>query len=432
MTRFLPASSLLAAFFGFACSGTATPVICAAYNDTNCDGVPDDLGQAVLDENGKWAMIDLDNDGIGDGPAVDTNRDGVPDARILDLDGDGRGDALDTNNDTLAEVISTGYPGGGGTTTGDVTTTAGTTTADPTSTGGDSTTTDASTTDASTTEESTTDASTTDESTTGESTTSIFGDDPINMGGGCLDDAGTNPNLNGKTSDQYKKQKVSRNNVPYMFITNGWGENSWGGHTISFATGWTAFRVDDYTFKGGTQNGVPAGYPAIFCGQYSTDKVDGCGLDSPVAISSITSLPTGLKWSHPSGAGTYNVSYDVWLSTGGTNLNSYFMVWFKDPGGAQPAGGKTQAGVTVDGVPGTWDIWEGSVNGHPIVSYVRPENSPSQELFYDMKDFFDHAASNGINLNGTHILGIAVGTEVWSGPPVQGLFFEDFCVDIQK
>ena len=60
------------------------------------------------------------------------------------------------------------------------------------------------------------------------------------------------------------------------------------------------------------------------------------------------------------------------------------MVWLRDPPGQQPAGAAATAGATVTGLPGTWKIWTGSVNGHPIVNYTQDEGHDLSELEYDV------------------------------------------------
>jgi len=403
-------ASLLSPLFLIACGGD--PPVCAV-DDYDCDGVPDDVGARVNDSKGDWAQVDINNDGKADGPAVDTNGDGLVDALLLDIDGDGRGDSVDTNGDFQPDVItetmkgsttgsepgSGGAPGSGGG-------------PGPASGGGPG-------------------------PGSGGGPGPASGGAPPSSGGAPSGGAPSSDKCNladtavapgTTTTDQYFETKVKRAGVNYMFIANGWGDG-WRGHSIKTTTQGTGYEI--LSFDGSeTGQGVPAGYPSMFCGDYSNKNSGECGLSSPKAISSLTSLQTGLRWSHANGDGKYNIAYDVWLSNAGGNFSGYFMVWFRDPAGAQPAGQKTKANVTVGSVPGTWDVWTGSVNNAPITNYTRPESSPTNELSFDMKEFFDHAASNGINVPGTHIMSVAIGSEIWEGP-VTNLKIEDFCVDIQ-
>lgn len=390
MKKSYSASLLFSLVLG-ACSSTNGP---CAVNDADCDGVPDDIGARVNDSKGNWVRVDINQDGIIDGLAVDTDFDGDIDGVLIDTDGDGLGDSVDTNGDGFAD-ISTQYildqlgPASGGS---------------PGSGGGQN-------------------------SSGGAPPAS--GGSPSSGGAaqtdGCLlSNVSAVPGTT--TSERYFETDVTRGNTNYKFIANGWGDG-WQSHSLKITTRGTAYEV--VSFNGSeTGQGVPAGYPTVFCGNYS-DKISGeCGLSSPKAVSALVSMNTGLKWSHAAGDGKYNIAYDVWMSNGGSTLSGYFMVWFRDPAGAQPAGNKTKAGLTVGSTPGTWDVWAGSVNGRPIVNYVRPESAPTYELSFDMKEFLDHAQANQITLPGTSIISVAVGTEIWSGP-VTGLKIEDFCVDVK-
>lgn len=104
--------------------GTEKPI--CALNDEDCDGVPDNLGEAI-DRNGdgepdEW---DIDSDGTADGWAVDTDGDGRPDALGLDTNDDGYIDAIDVTGDKIADfktgdgTVQGGVPVGGGDGDGD-------------------------------------------------------------------------------------------------------------------------------------------------------------------------------------------------------------------------------------------------------------------------------------------------------------------------
>src|SRR5690606_41813641 len=68
-------------------------------------------------------------------------------------------------------------------------------------------------------------------------------------------------------------------------------------------------------------------FPTVFCGRYSVRDVPDCGL--PAAISSISSLRTGWRWSKNANEGEYNASYDIWMGNG-TQLQGYYMVWLRE------------------------------------------------------------------------------------------------------
>lgn len=385
---------LLSALASYACAPAAEAPTQCALADSDCDGVPDALGSSVRNSSGKWLEFDFDGDKIGDGPAVDlAPGDGIADGILIDTDGDGLGDAVDVDGDFTADYDATGQwvggpiggTGGAPAASGGAPATSG---GAPAAAGG---------------------------------AVAAAGGAPTVSGGCSLSDAQQSGVAS--TTDRYGEANVKRNGQNYKFIANGWGAN-WRSHKISFNG--TAMTVE--SFEGSRQdNGAPAGYPTMFCGKYSDKQSNECGL--PKAYSSISSINTLLAWSHPGATGTYNVAYDVWFGNNG-NLSSYFMVWFKNPAGEGPAGSKTVDYASVPGADDVWDIYAGSVNGLPIVNYVRPNGKESNSLVFDMMDFIKDAKGRNLNFPGSDVLSVAVGFEIWEGP-VSGLKMEDFCVDVQ-
>jgi hypothetical protein len=230
----------------------------------------------------------------------------------------------------------------------------------------------------------------------------------------------------GRTTEQYTKSDVKRNDVNYYFMANGWGPGfesqtaSWNG---------TSFTVESMQGKRG-DNYEPATYPTVFCGVYSDSRSGECGL--PKALADIKSLRTGWRWTANGNVGQYNVAYDVWLSSS-TSINghsAYLMVWLRDPQGAQPAGSRKFSGVTVTNAPGPWNVWVGTVFNKPCISYVRAEGKESPELEIDVMDFVRDAGARQIALPGSTVLSVAVGFEIWSGP-VQNLQSNDFYVQVE-
>jgi hypothetical protein len=189
----------------------------------------------------------------------------------------------------------------------------------------------------------------------------------------------------------------------------------------------TSFVVETMQGDPGSQ-GQPASYPSVFCGKYSVQQVPQCGL--PAAISSITSLRTGWRWAANGNTGAYNAAYDIWLGNG-SQLQGYMMVWLRDPTGYQPAGTSNMAHqqVSVPNVPGTWNVWTGTVNGLPILNWVRAPGADSSEVEFDVMDFLREAQARGIGVPGTHVNSVAVGFEIWRGP-VTNLESVDFYVNV--
>jgi hypothetical protein len=152
-----------------------------------------------------------------------------------------------------------------------------------------------------------------------------------------------------------------------------------------------------------------------------------CGL--PGAISGLKSVKTGWRWKANGNSGQYNAAWDIWLGNG-ENLSAYLMVWLRDPPGQQPAGSAALSGATVAGLPGSWTIWTGNVNGHPIVNYVRQEGQDLPELEYDVLNVYHDAIMRNYSLPGANLLAVAVGFEVWNGP-ITDLGTDDFYVDVK-
>ncbi|WP_437601701.1 hypothetical protein WMF28_08935 [Sorangium sp. So ce590] len=228
----------------------------------------------------------------------------------------------------------------------------------------------------------------------------------------------------GNSSERYETGLVSRDDTPYVLITNGWGPG-FGSHTVSWEG--TSFTVESMSGTAGAM-GQPASYPTVFCGRYSVREVPDCGLPAPSA--SITSLRTGWRWAKNGNEGEYNAAYDIWMGNG-TQLRGYLMVWLRDPPSYQPAGQPNSAhqGVTVANVPGSWNIWNGMVNGLPIVNWVRAEGNDSYEIEFDVMDFVRDAETRGLSVPGDTVNAVAVGFEIWEGP-ITNLKSVDFYVDV--
>lgn len=378
------------------CSGTPAKELPGL--DTNSDMVADDLGKLIdANKDGSADLIDINHDGKPDGPGVDTDRDGKVDGLALDTDCDGFYESVDTTGDGVADLLtrrqdappvvpsckynpfdtgtggSTGMGGSGSGTAGSI----------------------------------------------GTSGSGTGGSAPVASQLGKAQYQGS-----GTSTDQYAEQDVYRDGVGYKFIANGWGDN-WQSHNISWNG--TSFKVLSLNGSQGDMNS-PAAYPTMFCGFYSMKQSGGsCGL--PGTVASLKSVRTGWRWQANGNAGQYNAAWDIWLGNG-NSLSAYLMVWLRDPPGQQPAGAAATAGATVPGLPGTWSIWTGSVNGHPIVNYVKAEGQDLAELEFDVLDVYKDAIKRGYNLPGSNLMAVAVGYEVWNGP-ITNLVTDDFYVDVK-
>jgi hypothetical protein len=351
--------------------------------DANGDGIADDLGKTIdRDHNGFADEFDVDGDGTVDGAGVDMNGDGVFDGVLLDGDCDGIFDSVDTDGDGAADFVTsrgrvaTNVPGcasGSGGSGGS---------------GGSS------------------------------GSGGSGGSGPSQLGNASYQGTGS-------SSDRYAESDVYRNGVGYKFMANGWG-TGWQSHQISWNG--TSFKVVSLNGSQGSDYS-PAGYPTVFCGNYSQKQsIGSCGLPAP--ISGVSAVRTGWRWAANGNTGQYNAAWDIWIGNG-TSLSSFLMVWLRDPPGQRPAGASAVAGASVDGLPGTWSIWTGTVSGsgRPIVNYVRTEGQDLSELEFDVLAVYRDAVGRGYALPGSDIMAVAVGFEVWNGP-ITNLETTDFYVDV--
>jgi hypothetical protein len=371
-----------------ACSSPSKP----SGPDTDKDNVADDLGRTVDGNGDGYAdSIDINGDGSVDGPGIDSDGDGSVDALALDTDCDGFYDSMDTTGDGLADFVtsrSTTAVGVPGCTSGLASGGAGGSSGSGGSSGGGSA----------------------GSGGSGGSVPSALGD-ALYQG-------------TGSSTDRYAEGDVYRNGVGYKFIANGWG-SGWQSHQIS----WNGTSFDILSLNGSQgANYSPAGYPTVFCGNYSMKQsIGACGL--PAEIGSLSSVMTGWRWKANGNTGQYNAAWDIWIGNG-TSLSSYLMVWLRDPPDQQPAGSATSAGATVAGLPGSWSIWSGNVEGRPIVNYVRAEGTDLAELEFDVMAVYQDALQRNLSLPGTHLMAVAIGFEIWNGP-IGNLQTEDFYVDVK-
>lgn len=409
--RLVALTSVISVSLAAACGGSSTDAPKSGF-DPNKDGLADALGAwADANHDGVTDFIDINHDGLNDGYGVDVDGDGKGDALAIDTDCDDIYDAIDKNGDGRADEAAADRPtindptckpntiampsGGGGSGSG----------GSPTGGSG----------------------SGSGGSASGGKAGSGAGGTPATGGsGGTGTSTGTFGNAmfqgEGKSTERYGESDVSRNGVGYRFIANGWGMN-WKDHNLSWKG--TSFTVLSLNGSQGSDYS-PAGYPSMFCGLYSQKLSNGmCGL--PAAITSLSQIKTGWRWKANGNTGQYNAAWDIWLGNN-KQLSAYLMVWLRDPPGQRPAGNAVLSGATITGLAGNWTIWTGSVNGLPIVNYVRSEGQDLSELEYDVLDVYRDAKNRGYNLPGAEILAVAIGFEVWNGP-ITNLATEDFYVD---
>ncbi len=211
-------------------------------------------------------------------------------------------------------------------------------------------------------------------------------------------------------------------NNSYFMQVNEW--NSSGTQVMSYG--------GDYLFKMTTQmgstatNGGPTGFPSVFIGANSKHTTMNSNL--PKAVSALTTVPTSWTWNDngtlaDDTTNSYNATYDVWFSTSAAGeptasgpSGGYLMVWYHKPADAQPIGGSPmKKGITIAGVPGTWDVWIGLNGTRPCISYVSTQTTLS--LSYDLNLFIQDAVKNQPNTiqSSWYLTNIFTGFEIWRG-----------------
>ena len=246
----------------------------------------------------------------------------------------------------------------------------------------------------------------------------------------------------------------------YIINNNNWGSEATTAQLLNF-TG-TSFTVANSTGNV-TGQGVPAAFPSTYIGgngdlgstgTYNTWSDSGL----PKQISAMKSAISTFNWSGGGGGKDFNATYDIWFAAspptaGGYNdgVSALLMVWFYKPGSRTPIGSVVRSGVTVSGIPGTWDVYAGKRNttakgatdlGRPVISYVSKSTLNNSPANFDLKKFFDDAATNGTADQGKagtsipfssslYLTDVFAGFEIWTGGDATGLQSTGFTCVVQ-
>ncbi len=220
-------------------------------------------------------------------------------------------------------------------------------------------------------------------------------------------------------------------NNTYFMQVNEW--NSSATQVMSYG-GDVLFKMTTQMASTAT-NGGPTGFPSVFIGANSKHTTMNSNL--PKAVTALTTVPTTWIWNDNGTLSddtnnSYNATYDVWFSTSSAGEPSssgpsggYLMVWLHKPADAQPIGSAMKKGITIAGVPGTWDVWIGPNGTRPCISYVATQTTLS--LSYDLNLFIQDAVKNQPNtIQSTwYLTNIFSGFEIWRGG--QNLESTAFC-----
>jgi hypothetical protein len=243
---------------------------------------------------------------------------------------------------------------------------------------------------------------------------------PVDMGSTGPVDPGSNTGM-GTITDKFGVAMVQRDSRNYVIQNNVWGDSTTQHIDFSGTTYEIVMQTGSNVSSGPSAMG-PVSYPSVFIGSNYDRTTAGSNL--PIQISAIKSVKTAWSIQTQGVSGTYNASYDVWFSTGaggdpGNPSGGYLMVWYYKPGDAQPIGSilNDGHGVTVAGVPGSWDVWLGpnqENGGRPVISYVTTQ--PLSDLEFDLNAFIQDAVKRpGALQSSWYLSNVFAGFEIWSG-----------------
>ncbi|HET9960035.1 MAG TPA: hypothetical protein VFQ61_36335 [Polyangiaceae bacterium] len=256
----------------------------------------------------------------------------------------------------------------------------------------------------------------------------------------CKDMASLSGTLTGAMDSQTIEVPVVGKDKSYQLHTNWW--HKYTNQAVDYSG--LSFTIKD---PGNTSvpqtDGAPTGFPTLFIGTYAGHATKGSNL--PKQVSAIQSVPTVFSTNALAhDTSNYNATYDVWFTATGDTLpatqfnpgkgGAYLMVWYYDPAQRQPRGGMrngttTVANVgahTVEGVPGTWDVWIDRTD--PLcISYV--STTPRDSLEFDLNKFIQDSVKNNYGITASMYLSIVfAGFEIWGGG--DGLQTKQFCAKV--
>lgn len=201
----------------------------------------------------------------------------------------------------------------------------------------------------------------------------------------------------------------------YWALNNLWGASTGTGRQCITARSAGADALAwSTTWQWAGQNQRVKSYSAAILGWHWGYPVAGSGL--PLRVDQITAVPA--RWQYDlsldlSGPQQVNVAYDVWTGTT-TNPGSpadEIMVWNYRTNGIQPVGTR-QTTVRIGGID--WEVWKGAHTWN-VMTYVRTNPQPDDDLTLDLKLFFDDLVARGWLARTKYVVGIEAGSEVFIG-----------------
>ncbi len=185
--------------------------------------------------------------------------------------------------------------------------------------------------------------------------------------------------------------------------------------TAKAGGGAAGFAVDSGSLSSGGNS--PVAYPSIAYGWHFGQSTTGTGL--PKALSAITSAPSTLTYTPPSG-GKFNASYDIWAMPASAGANPAspdggveVMIWLAAGGGPQPIG---SPGETVKLAGHDFQIWTGTNATWQVVSFWSKDYVGGWTN-QDLKPFLQKVIDMGKAQAAWNLYSIEFGFEVWSSAP---------------
>jgi cellulose 1,4-beta-cellobiosidase len=220
----------------------------------------------------------------------------------------------------------------------------------------------------------------------------------------------------------------------YFFNANWWKAGAYNQQTEDQVG--LSFTISNPANAGSPDND-PAGYPSFYIGGSYSGRSATKGSNLPKQVSALKSVNTILSTNANSkGRSNYNAAYDVWFTSSSSALpktqynpgtgGAYMMVWLFMPSDRQPRGSKRTT-KSINGVPGSWDVWVDSTNP-PCISYVH--SSGVETLDFDLNKFIQDSVTSNYGITSSMYLYLVfAGFEVWRGG--NGLEMKAFCADVQ-
>jgi cellulose 1,4-beta-cellobiosidase len=160
--------------------------------------------------------------------------------------------------------------------------------------------------------------------------------------------------------------------------------------------------------------GPPASYPAIFKGCHWGNCTQGSSL--PIQVSRLASAISNWSTVQPS-SGAYNVSYDIWFNPNSTTPDNFggteLMIWISKFGGPLPAGGSSQATITVNNMK--WEVWSTRMDKWNYVAYMLAGSNARSVIDLDIKAITEDAVNRGFIKPSWYLIGVEAGFEIWQG-----------------